>query len=103
MADGYGVNDGSISRIKVPDSVAPDSVEIIGNNYYEGKGAVWAEVPNKEIKEIEFNYNIQASFGFYDYGIMLNVEETDEYLEGLLVTFNFTSRNIKGNVWIGTK
>ena len=93
--NGNGVRDGSIIRIREPKNTSTNSVEIIGNNSYEGKGAVWAEAPGKNIREIKFNYNIQESYGFYDYGIMLNISENDEYLEGFLVTFNFSSRNVK--------
>ena len=84
-----GVWDGSISRIHfsgIDENV--NQVEMIGNSQYEGKGAAWASLDGTTINKISFDYNVDPGDSFDAVGVMFNITETENTLEGYMLTMN---------------
>lgn len=86
------VSDGSISRIRIDRAEnGANIVEMIGNSVDEGKGAAWATLEGYQIRQISFSYDLDEGDSFYDAGIMLNIDVSDDEktLSGYLIAFCF--------------
>lgn len=91
----YGVWDGSISRIRIKErdeGENADTIEMIGNSRFAGKGATWATIEgNEKLKSLEFEYNLEQGDSFRTAGVIINlsggVEEfSTEPLKGYYIS-----------------
>lgn len=87
--DQRGVWDGSISRIHFSSKDGDiNQVEMIGNSIFEGKGAAWATIEEADVNKISFDYDVDPGDSFDAVGVMFNITETKDTLEGYMLSFN---------------
>lgn len=98
--------DGSISYIWVNPNIG-NTIQIVGNGLYDGKGACWANFDGKarnhdvpgsekvqiaEIQEITFRYDLDFGDSIGGAGLLLNLSGEDNssnVLSGKMLSFNF--------------
>ena len=84
----------SISNIEIKDEESGSKVEMVGNPKRPGKGACWATIDSTfaKITEFSFKYEVQRGDSFNAAGLMFNIIETSDTLEGYMFSVNFAGK-----------
>ena len=89
----------SISQIRRGEDTAGGSnIYMVGNGYNLGKGAIWATIdsPYLKITEFSFDFSVLCGHSFNAAGLMFNVRDTGNQLEGYLFSVNFRGQFTNG-------
>ncbi len=89
----------SISKINRGEDTANGSnINMVGNGYNPGKGAIWTTVASDHLKitEYSFSFAVYCGHSFNAAGLMFNVVESGNTLEGYLFSVNFRGQFTSG-------